>query len=1136
MQSTDFSVYVDHQGKGAVSINTNGAEADQWGIHGEQAAGAVGNLSIVSRGTVRGSSGPRVLSGVVGRHAGDGDVDIQIFGDIFASDVAIDAEHEGDSGDISITADTGTTLTASGGSGPSLAPGPVGILADRSSTSSATGNITIWNGARIQAEYAGIYVSACGCIVGDINITSVGSIEVDPTGSTGIDVYQGGKGDVRIETSGNIDAPTGIAVLHDGDGGDVFVTTASDTTINAGQGGYGDAGIAVDRISSDASSITIDNGADIYGDYGIVVGQNLGLGSRLTVAVRSSGALAAATGIAVYQVSDGAVSVTSTGAISADDIGIQILHLGSTGNVDVSSSGEIQSSHIGVDITSLSNGQVSVKTAGDITSTENAINIMASGAVSVSTLSGTTIEATGGGPTVNSLALPSSTAPTTIPLGAYGISALTVGDHNVVVTNGADIVADGIGISAEVCSCGDGSVSVVSTGNVSGTIGILARADAGDAYVDLQGGTVTGTIFGAGTIGKNTFITVGRMASVSTLGAYVDGGIAHITVAGKITGRFGEAVGIDNGPLELTLHSGYDIAGVVRTFIPSTNDTLILGGSTSAAFDLGTIGSRYLGFDAFKKTGTSIWTLSDTGSFADTITADAGKLVINTAITGLDITLIGTGAVGGSGTFNSLTTNGGFLAPGNSPGTLTLLGAANFTNVIYNAEVNAAGVSDKLLVGTTTTLNGTGNTVVAMPEAGAYNKTTTYTILTSGSPISGAFGGVSSASPLFAASLSADATNVYLTLTRNAAGAGLTPNQKATGTGLDSFAGPAPYFDKLMQLPSAQIPAALSALSGDGYASLITALITDQRYLRDATLDRLAATRFTPGPIIANGFAAVPDMPVASEIKIWGRGYGGLSTLPGDGNAPAVNHGAGGLVAGADAEFGTMRLGALTAAGISSFAIPDRAMSGTSGDFSMGAYGDTNWDDFYLSFGTTLTGRSISTTRTAAFAGVSDVFTAQYAALTSQAFGELGKRIDFGATTLTPFAGLALINTLTSGFTETGTGAGALTVASSSTSAALLTLGVRIEHQFILSDDMLVTLSGSAAWRHGMGGMGATSNNFQGGAPFTVLGAPLPADQLLLTAGADFNVSEDLSAGFAYSGAIGNGGAHALTATLTGHF
>jgi outer membrane autotransporter protein len=157
--------------------------------------------------------------------------------------------------------------------------------------------------------------------------------------------------------------------------------------------------------------------------------------------------------------------------------------------------------------------------------------------------------------------------------------------------------------------------------------------------------------------------------------------------------------------------------------------------------------------------------------------------------------------------------------------------------------------------------------------------------------------------------------------------------------------------------------------------------------------------------------------------------------------------------------------------------------------------------------------------------------------VTTQVFAEAAYERDFGATAFTPFANLALVGSGTTGYTEGGAGPGRLTVAPSFNAAAITSLGVRVEHEVVLDDTMLVTLSGAAAWRHVFGNTPTISNTLPGGVSFIVAGAPMPADTLVLEAGADLDVSDNLTLGFAYSGALAASSAsHALTATLTGKF
>jgi len=834
----------------------------------------------------------------------------------------------------------------------------------------------------------------------------------------------------------------------------------------------------------------------------------------------------ASDGLSIYQQGDGGVLLDIAHTIDAHGSAVLVTHQGK-GNVDIHTTAGMNGRDAGI----------AVDHAGT------------SGNIDITTTSGTTIVATGGDS-------PLLGAPGGIGIVASRESFPAGGSGNINVDNGADIVADSAGIATSMCGCVGGTTTIRSTGDITSQVGIIAFSDS-DVIVNVQGGTIAGDT-GVVAFGDRVDVTLGAGAKIHLnhpslafvdIGIFVDAaGEVHTTVAGSVEAATG-ARAIDlrsDSDITLTLEPGYSIIGYVDAFPQQagSTSTLDFGGNTgTAAFNLDSIGStpadQYLGFDTFEKTGTSIWSFTG-DTFTGTLDVKAGTAKINDAISSLDILLSG-GTVGGNGSFHSLTGTG-TIAPGNSIGTLTVLGnAAIGAGSVLDIELNAAGASDLLDVGGAATIASTAS-VIAHPAAGTYGGITKYTILTAATGVTGAFSGVTSVSAFFDPTLSYDANHVFLTLTRNTTSLtslGLTPNQKAAAGVLDAF-GPhgAPYLDELVTLTAPEIPGALDQLSGDGYASVLTALIDDDRYLRDAVLDHLLSAGNAPGVVTATGYAEdAATGPAPTGSTAWAHAYGGLTSLPGNGNGPGLEALTGGLVIGADRGFGDGNIGGLAASGLSHFALPSRNMTGDSANITGGIYGRGDWDNFYLSFGTTFTHHAVSTTRTVTVGGASDIYTANYTAVTAQAFGEAGVTIDLGATSITPFAGVTAVGAHATGFTENGAGPGPLTVGPASASALIVDLGLRVEHQFVLHEDMLVTLAGSAAWRHAFGNVATTQNIFPGSAPFTVAGTSSPADALLLTASADLDVSEALAIRAAFSGVLSAAGAsHALTATLTGKF
>jgi outer membrane autotransporter protein len=161
---------------------------------------------------------------------------------------------------------------------------------------------------------------------------------------------------------------------------------------------------------------------------------------------------------------------------------------------------------------------------------------------------------------------------------------------------------------------------------------------------------------------------------------------------------------------------------------------------------------------------------------------------------------------------------------------------------------------------------------------------------------------------------------------------------------------------------------------------------------------------------------------------------------------------------------------------------------------------------------------------------------ANYQAGTTQLFGELSTKADLGAVDLAPFLSLAYVNLKTDQANETG-GAGALSVAASSSQALFTTVGFRTSASFAVRDTMLLELKGSAAWEHAFGSAPGSLNRLPGATPFAVAGAPIAGDVALLALGLDLNASPTLSMAVAYDGALSKTAqGHRLSAEVTGKF
>ncbi len=611
----------------------------------------------------------------------------------------------------------------------------------------------------------------------------------------------------------------------------------------------------------------------------------------------------------------------------------------------------------------------------------------------------------------------------------------------------------------------------------------------------------------------------------------IAGGLSgHAGPADRVQANAVELKGADN---RLELRHGYSFTGNVVA--DGTGSTLALGGSGNASFDVGQVGGnrQYQGFEAFEKTGTSTWTLTGDGSgFAGTTTVSGGLLSINGTLGGT-VSVLSGGRLGGSGTVGTTSVaDGGIIAPGNSVGTLSVAGDLTFqSGSVYAVEVDGAGSSDRIVATGKATI--VGGTVSVTAERGGddgstYDPRTTYTILTAGGGVAGTFETVLDDFAFLDASLAYDPDAVRLTLVRNDADfvsiAG-SRNQRAVAESAGSLATDSTLYRALVGLGEAAAPAVFDALSGEIHASIKSGLIEDSRFVRDAVGARMRSAfsgiAVPAMPLMAYG----PDgrRPAAADsagLVAWGQAFGAWGESEGNGNAAKLDRSTGGFLTGLD---GTVtenfRLGVLAGYSHSSFHADDRASSGSSDNVHLGLYGGGQWNALRLTGGLAYTWHAIETSRSVAFPGFADSLSADYDAGTFQAFGEAGYRIETSVASFEPFAGLAYVDLDTDGFGEEG-GAAALSASGGTTDTTFATLGLRVSTDFTLGT-MTATARGTLGWRHAFGDtVPLATQAFDGGAAFTVAGAPIAEDAAIVEAGLDLAVTDSATLGLSYAGQI----------------
>lgn len=332
-------------------------------------------------------------------------------------------------------------------------------------------------------------------------------------------------------------------------------------------------------------------------------------------------------------------------------------------------------------------------------------------------------------------------------LDKVGSGTLTLTGDNIYANR--TVISGGTLALAGAGRAGVGNITVGG-----GTVLDISQTNTGARVIELHGGP-------AGTIALGSKrLTLGLENTVSDWwGTIADGGIAggtggSVVIAGVggavrffgdnsytggttlLSGRF-ELVG--NGSLysggAVTVHGGvFDISGITGsgTTIGDLSGsgggagTIVLGdktltfGADNDSYFTGTIAGAG---GALVKNGAGTFTMSGASSYTGATSVNTGTLLVNgdqSVATGL--TSVASGAtLGGSGTIGGdvFVADGGTLAPGNSPGTLTINGGLTLSGgstLAYEFGArNAVGspLNDLVDVGGNLTLDGTINVSVS---------------------------------------------------------------------------------------------------------------------------------------------------------------------------------------------------------------------------------------------------------------------------------------------------------------------------------------------------------------------------------------------------------------------------------------
>jgi uncharacterized protein with beta-barrel porin domain len=709
---------------------------------------------------------------------------------------------------------------------------------------------------------------------------------------------------------------------------------------------------------------------------------------------------------------------------------------------------------------------------------------------------------------------------------------------------GAIVTGNGSSTNASTIDGGNGGNGSAGSHNVGG--------NGGDGGVGVQfttsgatfnnTGSVTGGNGGLGGAGSNG----GTSGVAGAGGAGISGSGMTVTNSGTITGGMNgdgvtraNAITFTGGTNILQLQAVSTITGNVIAF--SAADTLALGGSTNASFDVSQIGAsaQYQGFGIFEKTGSSTWTLTGTNAAALPWTVNAGTLNVNGAMTNSTVAVDNGGTLAGTGTVGNVTVaSGGTFAPGNgTPGSsMAIVGnLALQSGAIYMVQVNPATSSFANVTGTATL---GGATVQAIYAAGSYISKQ-YTILNTTGGVSGTFGSlVNTNLPAnFTSSLSYDATHAYLNLTLGFNGpnfgSGLNVNQQNVANALTNF------FNTSGGIPmvfGTLTPAGLTQVSGEAATGSQQTTFDAMNMFMGTMLDPFnRGTTSAPGGG-ASGYAAQGDAsayasdgrqrsgaerdayamfskaPLAQthdpRWSVWAAGFGGSQTT--DGNAALGSNNTTssvfGTAVGADYRISPFTVaGFALAGGGTNFSVTGSG-GGHSDLFQAGAFVRHTVGAAYLSAALAYGWQDITTNRTVTVAGT-DQLQAKFNANAFSGRLEGGYRFVapwIGGIGITPYAAAQFTSFDLPSYAEqaiVGSNAFALAFGAKDVTDTRSELGIRTDKSWAMTDGIL-TLRGRLAWAHDYDPDRSIASTFQTlpGASFVVNGAAQASDSALVTA------------------------------------
>ncbi|MDF1680344.1 autotransporter outer membrane beta-barrel domain-containing protein [Ponticaulis sp.] len=362
--------------------------------------------------------------------------------------------------------------------------------------------------------------------------------------------------------------------------------------------------------------------------------------------------------------------------------------------------------------------------------------------------------------------------------------------------------------------------------------------------------------------------------------------------------------------------------------------------------------------------------------------------------------------------------------------------------------------------------------------------------------------------------LSTTSDTMYITFSRNDTPLttdAVTSNELAVSSALEA-AGPGhDVHDSILALTTQQSSrAAFNGLSGEIHATAMSATIDQGLNAGTTSIDRLQQ-------VLDHNSSE------RAGANFWLTNHGSKATYDGEGSAETSDTDYFAIFAGVDAQTGSgLQIGGSVGYAQSFVRLESRNSQADIESFSAQIYSGKRTEAFQLLGGAGITSHQIDSRRITGLASLSGQLTADYSAVSANAWTDISRNYQLQNTRLQPFLRMDYIITESSDFTER-THDASLQSSEDTHSNLFSTAGIRLSHDLYITDEKATQITGAVGWRHTIGDVtpDQTMQYAAGSNSFQIEGRAFDRDLLAVDLGFSSHTPSGFELRIGYSGLFG---------------